>query len=109
MKLLVTGRYVDLDFGTVTPVKLSAQFRTEEIARSAASAIATAAGIMRYSVYSAEDGESREVIVPNERVRRMRRRAAKRQMGNGPIVRRVRQVERGGGQMQMMLEKTRRK
>lgn len=40
MKLFVTGRYVDLDFGSVTPVKLGQKFASEEVALSAAIMIA---------------------------------------------------------------------
>lgn len=56
MKLTVTGRYVDLDFQTPVPIKLSQQFSTDTIAQSAAKVIARRLDIRRFEVvyYSKE-------------------------------------------------------
>lgn len=60
-RLTVTGRYVDLDFGTVTPIKLSQQFAQESIAESAARAIAVSINIEEFSIYSAKEGSTKTV------------------------------------------------
>jgi hypothetical protein len=52
MKLTVTGRYVDLDFETPVPIKLSQQFSADSVASSAARAIARKLGIRKYEQYN---------------------------------------------------------
>lgn len=73
MKLSVTGRYVDLDFELVTPVKLSQQYATETTAESAGFAIACQLGLAKYSVYSAVDQKSRIVFLKSEKKTRAKR------------------------------------
>lgn len=63
MKLTVTGRFVDLDFCTPVPLKLSQQYFNESVAQGAARTMARIIGLKKIEIY-AKDGLRFENIKP---------------------------------------------